>query len=197
MIRHVITALFFLLLIAGWEFAIRNGWVNSFLIPKPTDVLRYFLDLRRDDHGMILRPFGWQGALTDGTLIDAMGVTLRRSWRPGYLIGLAIGVPTGLCCGRFEFVRDTIGQCFPSSLQTLPSICWAPLSLVWFGQREEAILFIVVMGTVWSIIVATQDGVRGIPPLYQRAAATAWGPPGSISGRVSCCRPRSRRLSAA
>jgi NitT/TauT family transport system permease protein len=31
-------------------------------------------------------------------------------------------------------------------------------------------LFVVVMGTVWSLIIAADNGVRNIPPIYLRAA---------------------------
>lgn len=170
MARRAVTASFFLLLLLAWELSIRAGWVNSLVIPKPTDVLRYFIDLHRDTAGAVESPMKLEGALIDGTLLNAMWVTMRRLVS-GYLIGLIIGIPTGIFCGRFKIVRDTVGQ-ISLSLQTLPSVCWVPLSLIWFGMEENAILFIVVMGTVWSIIVATQDGVRSIPPLYLRAAAT-------------------------
>ena len=33
-------------------------------------------------------------------------------------------------------------------------------------------LFVVVMGTVWSVIIATDDGVPDVPPIYARAART-------------------------
>lgn len=33
-------------------------------------------------------------------------------------------------------------------------------------------LFVVIMGTVWSVVIATDTGVRTIPPLYARAART-------------------------
>jgi NitT/TauT family transport system permease protein len=51
-------------------------------------------------------------------------------------------------------------------------VCWVPLALLWFGQTEGAMLFVVVMGTVWSVVIATDTGVRGIPPIYARAART-------------------------
>jgi NitT/TauT family transport system permease protein len=57
-------------------------------------------------------------------------------------------------------------------LQTLPSVCWVPLALLWFGQTETAMLFIVVMGTVWAVILATDHGIRQIPPIYREAAST-------------------------
>ena len=33
-------------------------------------------------------------------------------------------------------------------------------------------LFVVVMGTLWSVIIATDTGVRHVPPIYRRAALT-------------------------
>jgi NitT/TauT family transport system permease protein len=51
-------------------------------------------------------------------------------------------------------------------------VCWVPLALLWFGQTEAAMLFVVVMGTLWSVLIATSDGVRSMPPIYLRAART-------------------------
>jgi NitT/TauT family transport system permease protein len=47
-----------------------------------------------------------------------------------------------------------------------------PLALLWFGLTETAMLFVVVMGTLWSILLATDHGVRSVPPIYVRAART-------------------------
>jgi NitT/TauT family transport system permease protein len=72
---------------------------------------------------------------------------------------------------RFKLLQDTVGL-LALGLQTLPSVCWVPPALLWFGQTEAAMFFVVVMGTVWSVIIATQGGVRNIPPIYARAART-------------------------
>jgi len=109
-------------------------------------------------------------AVADGTLGEAMGVTLKRLLI-GYVIGLAIGLPLGMMTAAFRFFRDTLGL-IALGLQTLPSVCWVPLALLWFGQTEAATLFVVVMGTVWSALIATDHGVRTIPPIYVRAART-------------------------
>jgi NitT/TauT family transport system permease protein len=47
-----------------------------------------------------------------------------------------------------------------------------PLALLWFGQSESAMFFVVVMGTVWSVVIATESGVRNASPIYARAART-------------------------
>jgi NitT/TauT family transport system permease protein len=89
----------------------------------------------------------------------------------GYFIGICVGLPVGLLTARFRFLQDTLGL-LALGLQGLPSVCWVPLALLWFGQTEAAMLFVVVMGTVWSVVLATETGVRNVNPLYVRAART-------------------------
>jgi NitT/TauT family transport system permease protein len=57
-------------------------------------------------------------------------------------------------------------------LQALPSICWLPLAILWFGLSESAIAFVVVMGSVLAISIATEDGVASIDPQLIRQART-------------------------
>ena len=89
----------------------------------------------------------------------------------GYVIGIVVGLPLGLLTARWKFCEDTIGV-LALGLQTLPSVCWVPLALLWFGQTEGAMLFVVIMGSLWSIVIATDNGVRNVPPIYARAART-------------------------
>ena len=77
----------------------------------------------------------------------------------------------GLLTARFQVIEDTLGL-LALGLQALPSVCWVPLALLWFGQTEAAMFFVVVMGTLWSVIIATDNGVRNVPPIYARAART-------------------------
>ncbi len=57
-------------------------------------------------------------------------------------------------------------------VQSLPSICWMPFAILWFGLEEKAILFIVLMGSVGSITIATRDGLNQVPVTFQRVAGT-------------------------
>lgn len=151
--RWLIAVLFFAALLATWEALVRAEVWSRVLVPSPLDVVRYFAD-----------------ALNERALLVAAGVTLRRL-ALGYLVGLVLGLPLGLLHARFKVLQDTVGL-LALGLQTLPSVCWAPLALLWFGQTESAMLFIVVMGSLWSILLATDNGVRNVPPIYARAART-------------------------
>lgn len=151
--RAVIASLFFAALLAVWQAMVMSGRWSPVLLPSPENVGEYL----------------WS-ALADGSLLQATGVTLRRLLI-GYAIGLAIGLPLGLLSSSSEFVEDTVGV-LALGLQTLPSVCWIPLALLWFGQSESAMLFVVVMGTTWSVVIATDTGARTISPVYARAART-------------------------
>jgi NitT/TauT family transport system permease protein len=151
--RALLATLFFVALLAIWHFVVRTGRYSPILLPAPQSVGEYLV-----------------GAIRDGTLLQATGVTVRRLLL-GYVIGIAIGLPLGLLTSAFKFVEDTVGV-LALGLQTLPSVCWIPLALLWFGQTEGAMLFVVIMGTVWSVVIATDTGVRTIPPIFARAAKT-------------------------
>jgi len=151
--RFILASLFFAALVAAWQGLVSSGRWSPVLLPSPAAVGEYL----------------W-AALWDGTLLEAIEVTLRRLL-VGYVIGIVLGLPLGLLSSRFTFFEDTIGV-LALGLQTLPSVCWVPLALLWFGQSEGAMLFVVVMGTAWSVAIATETGARTIPPVYARAART-------------------------
>jgi NitT/TauT family transport system permease protein len=151
--RFLLATLFFAGLVAIWHFLVKSGRYSPVILPSPESVAEYLA-----------------GAVRDGTLLQATGVTVRRLL-VGYLIGILIGLPLGLFTSASKFMEDTVGV-LALGLQTLPSVCWIPLALLWFGQTESAMLFVVVMGTVWSVVIATDTGVRNIPPIFARAAKT-------------------------
>lgn len=96
----------------------------------------------------------------------------------GYLIAIVIGFPLGLLVARFSLMEKTVGW-LASSLQSLPSICWIPLSLLWMGRLGSApILFVTVMGALFATVVSVADGIANVPPLMARAGRTlgATGP---------------------
>jgi sulfonate transport system permease protein len=151
--RVFVVIVFFVLLLGMWEVLVRMKIWSPVLVPSPFSVASYLVE-----------------AIKDGTLLRATVVTTRRLLI-GYALGLVFGLPLGLLTARFKFCEDTLGV-IALAFQTLPSVCWVPLALLWFGQTEAAMLFVVVMGTLWSVVIATDNGVRTVPPIYARAART-------------------------
>jgi len=151
--RFANVTLFFAAIVTLWQLMVASGRWSPMLLPSPLSVWEYL----------------WS-ALLDGSLLEATAVTVRRLFT-GYAIGVLIGLPLGLLTSTSQFFEDTIGS-MALGLQTLPSVCWIPLALLWFGQTESAMLFVVIMGTVWSVVIATDTGARTIPPIFARAART-------------------------
>jgi NitT/TauT family transport system permease protein len=141
------------LLLATWELVTRIGLWSPHLFPGPSAVAKSL----------------WAMA-ADGRLGSA---TLRSLGRLGraYVISVGIGVPLGVANARLAFFRNAVKPVV-MGLQALPSICWLPLALLWFGLSDTAILFVVVMGSVLAIAIATEDGVNGIDPQLIRVAHT-------------------------
>jgi NitT/TauT family transport system permease protein len=87
----------------------------------------------------------------------------------GFGASLVLGVLLGWCIARSRLVEDTLGR-LVLSLQTVPSIAWLPLALLWFGLNEKAIIFVVLVGSTLPITISVESGIRGIPLNQLRVA---------------------------
>ncbi|MGA7401749.1 MAG: ABC transporter permease [Candidatus Sulfotelmatobacter sp.] len=97
----------------------------------------------------------------------AIAVSMRRVLI-GYAISVVLGMILGLGVASSKFLEETMGGLLVS-LQSLPSICWWPLALLWFGLSQNAILFVVVMGSFLSVTLAMEDGRKQMPKIYGMA----------------------------
>ncbi len=127
------------------------------LVPGPGAVLRSLLDNTVGTNPLTSLPLGVLASL--------------RRMAVGYGMALAIGLALGLATARSSLLRDTLGMA-SAGLQSLPSVCWLPLALLWFGLNESAIIFVVVMGSAFCMATATEDGIRNVSPLYIKAGRT-------------------------
>jgi NitT/TauT family transport system permease protein len=142
---------FAVLLLALWQGLFLLRIWPEFLFPGPAEVWQKLI------HGF-----------SNGSYFSGIAVSMARL-SAGYVISLVLGISLGLLVGCIKWLDETLGALL-LALQTLPSICWLPLALLWFGLNEKAILFMVVIGAVMSISLAAEDGVRSVPPLFLKAA---------------------------
>ncbi len=141
---------FYALLIALWKLLFSLRFWPSYLFPSPERVLETLVD-----------------GFKDKSFLIGIFVSLKRLVI-GYSISVVLGTFLGLLIGKSKVLDETVGG-FIVGLQTLPSICWLPLAILWFGLNESAITFVVVMGSLLSITIATDSGVKNIQPIYMRA----------------------------
>lgn len=72
---------------------------------------------------------------------------------------------------RSRYLNDTLNPLL-LGLQTLPSICWLPLAILWFGIGEDSIVFVIAIGSIFSISMATISGMKNVSPIYMKVAKT-------------------------
>ena len=145
--------LFYLALLGLWQLVYELEVWPSYVVPSPSEVWESLT--RYSDSGLIQ---------------DGIKITMQRLLI-GYGISLIVGMIIGMAAGTWKWVDETVGS-LVLGMQSLPSITWIPLAVLWFGLNENAIIFIVFMGSVFAVAISARSGVRGLPPLYRKAALT-------------------------
>lgn len=149
---------FYMIVIVIWELTYRIC-VEKLHIWKPTIytspliVLETFIKL--NDKGYIIQNvfFSLQRLIT------------------GFLIALVLGILIGITISKYKFLKTNIRSLI-LALQTLPNVAWVPISVLWFGLTDASILFTIIIGSVFAMILATEGGISSINPLYLKAAQT-------------------------
>lgn len=141
------------ILVALWQLVYQAGFFDRVVLPSPLQV--------------------W-GSLVhntaNGKIPHATEASLLR-----LLVGFAVSVVAGTAFGLLMVASSFVERSFGSlviGLQSIPSIAWLPLAILWFGLGESAVLFVVVIGSFPAVALATVTSVRQVPPLLQRAGRT-------------------------
>ncbi len=136
---------------AIWEVTSRLSDLPDFMFPSFTQVMSTLVS-----------------GLISGQILIAIGASLSRLLI-GFTIASILGLVLGYLIWRYKIVEDTLGF-LVTALQSIPSIVWFPLAIIWFGLNDFAILFIVTLGATWTMIVNATSGFKNVPVLYQRVA---------------------------
>jgi len=143
--------LFYVTLIVVWQVvAMIDLWPNT-IFPSPLEVAE---DLA----------YG----VSDGSLFYGIASSM---WRliVGLFIAITVGVVLGIFMARIEVVNQTIGS-LVLGLQSIPSIAWVPLAILWFGLTDAGIIFVTAIGAIFAVTLNTYTGVKNIDPNYIAAA---------------------------
>lgn len=152
------SVLFVIGFIALWQFLYVAAtdwfeWMKPYAVPHPMGVCETISRLA-----------------TDGTLLSAILSSMARVII-GFAISIVIGIVVGILILRSKYLERNLKPLI-LGIQTLPSICWVPFAILWFGLGESAIIFVVVMGSAFSIALAVDSSIKNIPPIYTKAART-------------------------
>ncbi|WP_319381153.1 ABC transporter permease [Thiomicrorhabdus sp.] len=87
----------------------------------------------------------------------------------GLFWGIVIGVPLGVLMGYFLAMRQLANMPF-QFLRMISPLAWMPIAVLAFETWDGAIVFLIVMATVWPIVFGTAHGVQRIDPNWFRVA---------------------------
>lgn len=150
--------LFFILLILLWQVIAYIGvevlhvW-KSYTMPTPIGVWNKIFTL-----------------FSDISIYLAILASLRRVF-VGYILAIVIGAVIGILIVRFPYLERNLKPII-LGLQTLPSICWLPFAILWYGLNESAIIFVIVIGSAFSIAISVENSFKSVDPILIRAAKT-------------------------
>ena len=127
----------------GFEVAVRSGWVPSYLIPAPSEVIRSLIDDRVE-----LAVAAW-------TTLSAALVGLLLSFTTGTLFAIALS--------SSDLARRAF---YPYAVffQTVPIISIAPLLVIWFGFGQPTVIASAAIVSVFPIIASTLLGLKSTEP---------------------------------
>lgn len=106
--------------------------------------------------------------VADGSLLYGVATSM---WRlsAGLAMAVAGGLALGIIMARSEAVNQTLGS-LVLGLQSIPSIAWVPLAILWYGLNDAGIIFVVAIGAVFAVTINTYTGVKNIDLHYLEAA---------------------------
>ncbi|WP_322866794.1 ABC transporter permease [Aquicoccus sp. G2-2] len=166
----------FAVLIGLAEWGTRAGWISNLTLPRPSDVLKTFVEL-------------WQS----GLLLKHLIPSLTRL-AVGATLGAAVGISVGVLIGLFSYVRAGLVP-LVAALFPVPKIALLPLFVIWFGIDEASKYALIAFGTFTPTVVATYGAVdnvdRSLIRMGQSFGLTWWSIvrkivlPGAMPGILS------------
>lgn len=136
--------------LAVWQTLVVLEVRPAYVLPGPLTVLTRIAEF-------VGEPSFWAG----------VGTTMARAL-VGFALALGVGTVLGAVVARSSIARAAIGSLL-SGLQTMPSIAWFPLAILFFGLTEQAILFVILLGAVPSIANGLISGIDDVEPQLLRA----------------------------
>lgn len=165
-------------LVAVWSVAAATGVLSNRLLPPPSDIVTsardfVFADRRGTLPGVV--PFR-------GAAAEHLTASLGR-WGIAYAIAVAVGLPLGMGLGLSRWISAAIDPLF-QALRSIPITAWLPIALVWFGIGEGAARYLVFVGAVSPIVIATADATARVPRQLVDTARMLGTPRRDLARRV-------------
>jgi NitT/TauT family transport system permease protein len=111
---------------------------------------------------------GWLADLHSGRLLTDVVVSLYRV-TCGFLLAVALGVPTGLWLGQHRLAQAGLLPAV-NFFRSLSPLAWIPFAILWFGIGDAPAIFLIFMATFFPLVLSVLGAVANIPLVYRRVA---------------------------
>jgi NitT/TauT family transport system permease protein len=145
------------IVIAVWWLVVEAGFYSAAFLPSPVAVLSALVEWIAGFSFVGNPAPGYAGTWFESVWVSAQRVLI------GYTLGSLVGIIVGGAIGYIPFVRRIL-EPFLNVLRAIPIIGWLPLSLVFFGLGAGSAIFLVALGVVFPVTVATMGAVSSVPP---------------------------------
>ena len=133
----------------GWQWV--GAHTNPILFATPGAVALAFVDMLRT------------GDLQEGFKLATMDLVT------GYVLAVVVGVVLGVLMGRNRLLEKVLNP-YINFMQATPLVALVPLIVIWLGIQFPARVAVVFILAVWSVMINTSTGVKGIPRVLMDVA---------------------------
>jgi NitT/TauT family transport system permease protein len=155
--RHALGLVVPITLVALWSLAGAAGVISPRLLPPPSTVAQAGWDFVAGSGGATLPgvvPF-------EGAAGRHIAASVGR-WLSAFALAVGVGVPLGLALGLSRRAAELLDP-LVQGLRSIPITAWLPIALIWFGLGEGAARYLVFIGAVFPIVIATADSSARVP----------------------------------
>jgi NitT/TauT family transport system permease protein len=135
-----------LALVALIEVLIRAGWINPFIVPKPTDIVMSF-----------------ERIIMEENILPRFFLTCGEALMASLMLSVA-GISVGVLLHQSRIVRLAT-ETWVAAVASAPLVLMYPLFLVIFGRSAWTIIMIAFVSALPPVILKTLEGLSGTRPV--------------------------------
>jgi len=135
-----------LALVALIEVLIRAGWINPFIVPKPTDIVMSF-----------------ERIIMEENILPRFFLTCGEALMASLMLSVA-GISIGVLLHQSRIIRLAT-ETWVAAVASAPLVLMYPLFLVIFGRSAWTIIMIAFVSALPPVILKTLEGLSGTRPV--------------------------------
>jgi ABC-type nitrate/sulfonate/bicarbonate transport system permease component len=135
-----------LVLVALIEVLIRAGWINPFIVPKPTDIVMSF-----------------ERIIMEENILPRFFLTCGEALMASLMLSVA-GISIGVLLHKSRIARLAT-ETWVAAVASAPLVLMYPLFLVIFGRSAWTIIMIAFVSALPPVILKTLEGLSGTRPV--------------------------------